>query len=304
MTSTTSASNPARGILFVLAAVFLFACQDAVGKYLFASYSVPFVHAVRYAINLILMVVLFLPSKGLEILKTDRIWLVVMRALALAIGSLFGGLALQAMPLAEMVSILYLGPLVILFLSKPVLGEKVQWYGWVATCLGFVGLLFIVRPGTNLLTIGLFYSFLCLITAVIYPITSRLLSKTESTETLMFYVAIVGTVFYGVQLPWNLPSSIPASTDLGLMVMIGFTSLVAHSLFTMAYARAPDSLLAPFTYAHIAWVTLLGWSFFNQVPDKVTFVGIALVAAAGVSNAVLNHLLSRKTELIVEPVES
>lgn len=290
--------------MLVLAAVFLFACQDAVGKYLFTTYSVPFVHAVRYSINLVLMMALFLPTKGLAVLKTNRIWLVMVRALSLAFGSLFGGLALQALPLAEMVSILYLGPLVILFLSMPVLGEKVNWYGWVATCLGFLGLLFIVRPGTNLSTLGLFYSFLCLITAVIYPISSRLLSKTESTETLMFYVAIIGTVFYWVQLPWTIPTTMPAPLDLGLMIVIGFTSLIAHSLFTMAYARASVSLLAPFTYAHIAWVTLLGWMFFSQVPDWVTFIGIALVAAAGVSNAVLNHLSSRKTEIIVEPVES
>ena len=304
MTQAHSAPNPLRGIVLVLFAVFLFACQDTAGKYLFATYSVPFVHAVRYTINLILMVVLFLPRTGWAILKTNRLWLVVARALSLAFGSLFGGLALSHMPLAEMVSLLYLGPVVVLFLSMPVLGEKVKWYGWAATGLGFIGLLFIVRPGTNLSGIGLFYSFLCLITAVVYPILSRLLSKTETTETLMFYVALVGAVYFCVQLPWTMPATMPNTFDMSLMVIIGVTSLIAHSLFTMAYARASVSLLAPFTYVHIAWVTLLGWIFFTQVPDAITFIGIALVAAAGVTNAVMNHFASRKTDLIVEPVES
>lgn len=299
-----SATNPMRSIALILVAVFLFACQDAVGKYLFASYSVPFVHAIRYFVNLILMLVFFLPRSGWAFVKTDRIRMVLARGLALAIGSLFGGFALRAMPLAEMVSILYLGPLVVLFLSMPVLGEKVKWFGWVATGLGFIGLVVIVRPGTGLSPMGLLYSFLCLITAVVYPLLSRLLSKTESTETQMFYVGVVGSVFYGAQLPWTIPSTFPGPADFGLMLAIGVISLISHSLFTAAYARAPVSLLAPFTYAHIAWATLLGWLVFRQTPDTITFVGIGLVVAAGVGNAVMNHFSSRKAELIMEPVES
>jgi drug/metabolite transporter (DMT)-like permease len=299
-----NSSDTIRGIVLILVAVFLFACQDAAGKYLFTTYSVPFVQAIRYFVNLILMLAVFLPRHGWAFVKTNRLWLVVARGLALALGSLAGGLALRAMPLAEMVSILYLGPLIVLFVSMPILGERVKWYAWVATVFGFLGLLVIVRPGTDLSGIGLFYSFLCLLTAVIYPILSRLLSKTESIETQMFYVGVVGSVFYGAQLPWTMPTTFPALPDFGLMLFIGVISLISHSLFTMAYAGAPVSLLAPFTYAHIAWATLLGWLFFAQAPDYMTFIGIGLVAAAGVGNAVMNHLSARKSELIFEPSES
>ena len=299
-----NSSDAIRSIALILVAVFLFACQDAAGKYLFATYSVPFVQAIRYFVNLILMLAVFLPRHGWAFVKTNRLWLVIARGLALALGSLAGGLALRAMPLAEMVSILYIGPLIVLFVSMPILGEKVKWFAWVATGFGFLGLLLIVRPGTNLSSVGLFYSFLCLLTAVIYPILSRLLSKTESIETQMFYVGIVGAVFYGAQLPWTIPTTFPALPDFGLMLFVGVISLIAHSLFTMAYARAPVSLLAPFTYAHIAWATLLGWVFFRQAPDFYTFVGIALVAIAGVGNAVMNHFSSRRSELIFEPSES
>ena len=292
-----------RSIALVLAAVFLFACQDAIGKYLFASYPVPFVQAVRYFVNVAIMLALFLPRLGWGIARTSRIWLVSARGLALAFGSLTGGLALRTMPLAEMNSILYLAPLGVLFLSMPVLGEKVKWFGWVATGIGFVGLLFIVRPGTNLSGISLIYAFLCLLTAVVYPMLSRLLSKTESTQTLMFYVGLAGSIFFGAQLPWSLPAHLPALPDMGLMVALGAISLVGHSLFTAAYARAPVSLLAPFTYAHIAWATLLGWLVFQQVPDRITFIGIGLVAIAGVGNAAMNHFSSRKPDLVTEPQE-
>ncbi len=293
-----------RSIGLVLAAVFLFACQDALGKYLFTTYSVPFVQAVRYFVNLSILVAMFVPRYGWGLIKTQRPWLVGARGLALALGSLTGGFALRAMPLAETVSILYLAPLAVLFLAMPVLGEKVKWFGWVASAIGLVGLLLIVRPHANISSVGLLFSLLCLLTAVVYPVLSRLLSKTESTETLMFYVGLVGSIFYGMQLPWTMPNGFPPWPDLALMLALGVGSLVGHSLFTAAYARAPVSLLGPFTYAHIAWATLLGWLFFNQVPDRITFIGIALVAAAGVGNAVLNYHSSRNTELIFEPQES
>lgn len=299
----TKPQNPLQGILLVLGAVFLFACQDALGKFLFTTYSVPFVHAVRYFVNLTIMVVLIAPRYGWAIIKTKRPVLVVARGLALALGSLFGGFALRAMPLAETVSILYIAPLAVLFLAMPVLGEKVKWFGWVASGIGFMGLLLIVRPHANISTAGLLFSFLCLLTAIVYPVLSRLLSKTESTETMMFYVGLMGSIFYGVQLPWTIPSVFPPWPDLALMLALGVGSLIGHSLFTAAYARAPVSLLGPFTYAHIAWATLLGWWFFNQVPDYVTFIGMGFVGAAGVGNAVMNHNSAKGALLALPPEE-
>ena len=175
------------------------------------------------------------------------------------------------------------------------------WLG--GNTIGFVGLLFIARPGTSLSPTGLVYAFLCLITAVVYPLLSRLLSKTESTQTLMFYVALTGAVYYFAQLPWTIPQVLPSLPHFGMMLALGVISLIGHGLFTAAYARAPVSLLAPVTYAHIAWATLLGWLVFNQVPDRVTFIGIGLVGLAGVGNAIMNHVSSRTSLAGMEPQE-
>jgi drug/metabolite transporter (DMT)-like permease len=293
--------NTLQGILLVLGAVFLFACQDTIGKYLFTRYPVPFVQAARYGVNLALTLLIFMPRLGTSFMRTKRWPLASLRGLALALGSLTGGLALRVMPMAETNSILYLAPLALLFLAQPVLGEKVKWFGWVFTAIGFSGLLFIARPGSGLNSMGLIFAFLCLITAVVYPLLSRILSKTESMPTLMFYVGLTGTVYYFAQLPWTMPQVLPTWPHVGLMLALGTVSLISHGLFTMAYARAPVSLLAPFTYAHLAWSTVLGWLVFNQVPDHITFIGIGLIALAGVGNAVMNHRTSRAAQ--VAPIE-
>jgi len=292
-----------RAIGLVLAAVFLFACQDTIGKYLVASHSVPFIQAIRYGVNLLLIVVLTTPRIGFGFMRSGRPVLACIRGLALALGSLTGELAFRYLPLAEANSIIYFAPLAMLFLSRPILGEEVKWYGWVAAIIGFIGLLFIVRPGSNLSSIGLIYAFLCLITAVIYPLLSRLLTKTESTQTLMFYVGLTGTIYYSAQLPWTWPATTPTWFDTALMAALGIVSFVGHSLFTSAYARAPLSLLAPFTYMHIAWATLMGGIVFNQLPSGLSIFGIALIALAGVGNAVMNHRNHRAAQMNLEPVE-
>jgi drug/metabolite transporter (DMT)-like permease len=295
--------NTLHGILLVLAAVFLFACQDTIGKYLFQLYPVPFVQAARYGVNLALTLLIFMPRLGKSFMLSKRWPLASVRGLTLALGSLTGGLALRTIPLAEMNSILYLGPLFLLFLAQPLLGERVKWFSWIATAIGFVGLLFIARPGSGLNSTGLIFAFLCLITAVVYPLLSRILSKTESMPTLLFYVGLTGTVYYFAQLPWTIPQVLPTWPHVGLMLALGTVSLISHGLFTMAYARATVSLLAPFTYAHIAWATVLGWLVFNQVPDHITFIGMGLIAVAGVGNAVMNHRNSRRVLVDPEPLE-
>ena len=303
MNASNTSLQTLRAIGLVLTAVLFFACQDVIGKYLVVNYSVPFIQSIRYGVNLLLIVVIFVPRLGFGFMHTRRPFLACVRGMALALGSLTGGLAFRYMPLAETNSIIYLAPLLLLFFAKPILGENVKWFGWVATAVGFCGLLLVVRPGANLSTLGLIYSFLNLITAVIYPLLSRLLSKTESTETLLFYVGLTGTVYYFAQLPWTMPSSFPPLYDFGLMLALGVVSLIGHGLYTMAFARAPVSLLAPFSYTHILWSVLLGWVIFDHVSDALTLAGIGLVVLAGVGNAVMNHLTTTTPVLDVEPQE-
>lgn len=284
-----SSSHPLRGVLLVLAAVFVFASMDTTGKYLVARYPVPLVMTVRYLVNLILVVAIFAPRHGREIFAMQRKRLVWLRSISLALSSLLMGLAFKAMPVAETVAIIYLAPFGVLLLSGPVLGEKVRLSGWIATAVGFVGLLLIVRPGGGLSPAGVIFTLLAAATTVIYHLLSRLLAKTESTVSLLFYSAIAGVSFFGALLPWNWQSMSPSRLDLVLFVSIGAMSLLGHFLFTAAYRLAPASLLTPVNYVHLAWAALLGWLVFDHIPDRISMLGIMCVGGAGVGNALWNH---------------
>ena len=80
------------------------------------------------------------------------------------------------------------------------------------------------------------------------------------------------------------------------MLALGVVSLLGHSLFTAAYARAPVSLLAPFTYTHTVSAVVSGWFVSNQVPVALTFVGIGIVGMDGVATTVTTPVNSSQLE--------
>jgi drug/metabolite transporter (DMT)-like permease len=292
-----------RGVLLVLLAVFIFACMDSTGKHLAQHFPVPMFLAARYIVNLVLLVIIFAPKHGWALVHMQRKGLVLLRGVALASSSLCAGFALKAMPVAETTAIIYLAPFGVMLLSGPILKEPVRLSGWVATAIGFIGLLLIVRPGSGLSPEGVMWGLLTIGGTVIYHLFSRLLAKTETTMALLFHTALVGTIIFGVMLPWNWPTELPQGWDAIFILALGLFSMVGHFLFTAAYRDAPASLLTPVNYMHLAWAALLGWFIFDHIPDGLSMIGITLVAAAGAGNAIWNHFSNSPTQLITEPEE-
>lgn len=294
--------NQLRGVVLVLIAVFVFAGMDATGKHLAQSFPVPMFLAARYVVNLILLVIIFAPKHGWTLVYMQRKWMVLLRGVALASSSLCAGFALKNMPVAETTAIIYLAPFGVMLLSGPFLKEHVRLSGWIATAIGFIGLLLIVRPGSGLSPIGVMFGLLTIGGTIIYHLFSRLLAKTETTMALLFHTALVGTIVFGAMLPWNLPSEMPQGLDALLILALGVMSTVGHFLFTAAYRDAPASLLTPVNYMHLAWAALLGWLIFDHIPDHLSMIGIVLVAAAGAGNALWNHF-KKSAAAVSEPEE-
>ncbi len=294
--------NPLRGVVLVLVAVFVFAGMDATGKHLAQHFPVPMFLAARYIVNLLLLILIFAPKHGWALVHMQRKWLVLLRGLALASSSLCAGFALKAMPVAETTAIIYLAPFGVMLLSGPFLNEQVRLSGWIATAIGFIGLLLIVRPGSGLSPTGVMWGLLTIGGTIIYHLLSRLLAKTETTKALLFHTALVGSIIFGAMLPWNWPTEMLHGLDAVLILALGVLSMVGHFLFTAAYRDAPASLLTPVNYMHLAWAALLGWLVFDHIPDHLSMIGIVLVAAAGAGNALWNHF-KKSTVAVVEPEE-
>lgn len=271
-----------RGIFLFMLALFVLACMDTTTKFLIQHHEVPVVIAGRYLVHLSLMLIFLLPVQGKQLIKTQRTGLVWVRAISLAVTSLFLGLALQRMPIAETTGIVFLAPLLVVIFARPVLGERIGTIGWIAVIMGCIGMLLIVRPSSGLDTLGIIFGLCAATGLMVYQLLSRMLASTENTMTLLFYAALAGALGFGVMMPWFAAGIKPTMWDALLFISVGFYSGLGHFLFTAAYRYASASLLAPITYLQLLWAGLLGWFVFGHVPDLLSILGMCIVAFAGV----------------------
>jgi drug/metabolite transporter (DMT)-like permease len=287
---------PFKGITLVLAAVALFAAMDTVGKILMTKYNVPLVAFIRYGLNLVLLAGLMMPRHGTGLWHTNRTALVLLRGASLAVATLLAGLALQRLPVGEMVSIIYLQGFGVMLAARLALGERVSLVGWLCAAAGFAGVVLIARPGGALAPLGVMFALLAAIVSVLYILLSRVLATSETTMAMLFHVAVAGVVVFGLMQPftWAAPWQSPAfaRSDFALFAFMGIASLLGHYLLTSAYRHAPASLLAPFNYFHIAFAVFAGWLVYDHVPDAIAIGGMALIAVAGAAVAIHTHMTS------------
>lgn len=290
--STTSApapltDQPLRGLALIIGATMLFAYSDTTNKLLVTEYNVPLVMAVRYITHALLMLAIVAPFHGRAMVQSTRTGLVLVRGGCLAVASVLMGFALQRMPVAEATAIVYLAPVLVILLSGPLLNEKVGSGAWIAAALGFAGVMLIARPGGGLDPLGIAFALGNVVLAVAYNLLSRVLARTEHTITMLFYTALVGSILFGLMLPWTLYGVPPTMLQVFLFLSLGASAGLGHYFFTQSYRYAPAAILAPMNYLHLGWAALFGWIVFGHAPDAIAIGGIALVAAGGVISATM-----------------
>jgi drug/metabolite transporter (DMT)-like permease len=235
----------------------------------------------RYLVHFLLMVMILAPRHSAHLVGTQRTGLVITRAVVLTIASLCMGMALQRMPLAETTAINFLAPTLVALLASSMLSEHIGGWGWAAIVTGFIGVLLIARPGGGLDTVGVLFALLAAVANATYQLLSRLLASTEKAITLLFYTALIGSIVFGLALPWFWENEIPSKLEFILLISMGISGGLGHYLFTLAYRHAPASMLAPMTYLQLLWAGLLGWIIFDTIPDNTSLIGMCIVAASG-----------------------
>jgi drug/metabolite transporter (DMT)-like permease len=271
--------HPKKGILLICAAVFLFASSDALSKYLTNFYPVVMVLWVRYVVHVLLILVVLRPPSLKTLTTTQNPKLQIIRGLCMANTNLMFISALHFVPLAEGTAIIYLSPLLVTAMSGPLLNEQITRMQWFAVAIGFIGVLFIVRPGGNMfhpvafLALGAAFSF------SLYQIITRKLNHTDKSSISNFISGLICVLVTSLLLPffWKSPTPYFAL----LMVLLGISAVVSHLLMTKAYQHAKPSTLAPFSYTQLLFAGLIGYIFFDQIPDLIGLVGMLVIVASG-----------------------
>lgn len=275
--------QPTLGILLILAAGLLLASQDALSKSLTAVYPLLLVVWLRYLSQSVLMLALFAPRMGLNLLRTQRPWLQLVRGLSLVAITLLFYSALRFIPLGEATAVIFLAPLVVIVLSATWLKEHISRGLWLSVGVGLLGVLLIVRPGGALFTPAILLPLGAAFCFGLYQLLTRRLSATDHPATSNFLSALVGTLSVSVLLPWFWQT--PTLVDGLLMATLGATAMTGHMLLTHAYRFGSAASLAPFTYVQIVTATLLGMLFFDHTPDIWAILGMAVIILSGAALA-------------------
>jgi drug/metabolite transporter (DMT)-like permease len=272
---------PLSAILLIVVASACFSAVDVTVKHLSQRYPVPLLVWARWGVQALVLLAVMGPRMRLDLVRTTRLPLHLVRGIVLIASSLCFFSALRYLPLAEATALNYTAPMLVTLMAAWLLRERLTRPRWVFVVAGLLGMLLIVRPGSEMLAPA---ALLALGAAALYA-TFQILTRKLSGENLMvlmMYPSLVGTVLLSLGLPFVHSDEWYPISDLATFVGIGIAGTVGHLLFVQAFQRASASAIAPFTYMQLVWSTLAGWMLFATFPDGWTLTGIVVIAGSGV----------------------
>lgn len=298
MTTTLTAPIEDRrtlGIGLIFVSQLFFSVLDTSAKWLAVSGLPTFeIVFVRYAVPLLVLMAVLLPTRGLGLFRTRNLKLQILRGLTLTgvTATMFFGM--KFLPLTVTGSLLFTMPLIVTALSVPLLGESVGWRRWLAILAGFVGILIIVQPGTDAFHPASLVVLAGATSAALYSILTRKLAGVDPASTQTAYGSLVSIVcvapfaFDG----WVWPADTPTWIA---FFLVGFAGLAAHQILTIAHRFATPSTLAPFAYFELIYLALASWIIFAQPPDIWLYIGSPIIIGSGL------YIWMRERSALKEP---
>lgn len=231
---------------------------------------------------------------GLYLLRPTRWRLVAFRSVVHAFASLTWYIAWTwSLGLADSYAVGYAAPLLMILLAGPMLAERVGWRRGLATGIGFLGMLVMMRPGGDLWKPAAALLMLGVTGMAISRNLTRLLATTEAPECLAFWLLLAHLPVGALMLALGFPVPHVSRLVVVCILALGVSNGLAHWLHSRACALAPMAALAPFEYVGLIWATVLGYLVFGQVPAVLTMGGAALVVTAGLATFLTERRRSR-----------
>lgn len=268
------------GILFICLSGIVFPVMNGFAKMLGAEYSTLQVSWARAFGHFVFLLAAFLPKHGLAVLRTRRPMVQFGRTMLLYISNLCFFFAVVFIPIADAAAISMTSPLVVALLAWPLLGERTTLGRLVALGCGFLGVLIIIRPGTDLFHWASLFVVASSCCYGLYQILTRKVAGVDSPETSAIYAPVVGAIGMLAVMPfvWRTPATL---ADLAMFASLGVLGAAGHYFVARALTYAPANLVSPFQYFQLFASVLVGYVFFAALPDAATWVGAGIIMAAG-----------------------
>lgn len=267
------------GIGLMMIGLALFTVGEVIVKTLIRDYDITQVVWARYIFHALVTFAVFSRINVFRQARTTRPGLHITRSALMLVATTLFFFSLRYLQLADAVAINFVAPLLVTALSIPILKEKVGIRRWAAIFVGFGGVLIIIRPGMGVMHWAAILPLCTAVCYAFYQILTRIAARTDDTQTSLFWTSAFGVVVTSIAVPFFwIP---PSLTEWVMMIALGTVYGLGHYLLIRGLEIAPASKLSPFLYTQIIWATLLGFAFFDHLPDLPTLIGVAIVIGSG-----------------------
>ena len=269
------------GIFFLIFAILCFSIMNGITRYLSEYYSVITLNMFRYWFFALFLVSLNSKQNFSIVLvsKSKKKIIQVFRGSMLAIQMCFAHYCFLKLGLVQTSSIFAVGPLMVTALSVFILQEKVGWRRWTAIFFGFIGILIILRPGFKTFDPLLILALGCAFSYALYQVLTRFVSKYDSTDTSFLYTGFAGAFILSFVGPFF-------TEDIKLydwfwILIICILGTTAHYFVIKAYQASEASILQPFNYLQLVFVSIIGIFIFDEILEIPILIGSAIIVSAG-----------------------
>jgi drug/metabolite transporter (DMT)-like permease len=212
---------------------------------------------------------------GLAMLRTKKLGLYALRGGLDCVSMFCWFSAIALLPLGEMVSLTFAGPLFATVGAALILGERVRSARWIAVTLGFLGVLIIVRPGTEAMSPYVALPLLSAAFGAGATLTVKRLSRTEPADRIVCLMVLF-------MAPISLPPALfvwetPSLTALGFVLLTALMGNIGHLCTARAFRLADASALLPVSYIKLPIMAFIGYWLFREIPDGYTWLGAAVI---------------------------
>ena len=240
----------------------------------------------RSIIGLVIVCAVLAARGELRDVRIRRTRLHVLRNIAHFTGQNLWFFAVTMVPLAQLFAFEFTNPLWVAVLAPLVLGEAMNRWRAVAASMGFCGILIVARPWQEGFAFGPgeIAAALCAIGFAFTVMTTKMLSRTESTASILLMMTLTQTVFGLVCAGYDGDMALPSAESLPLVLVVAAAGLTAHFCITSALGCAPATVVAPMEFLRLPLIAVVGAVFYAEPLLWTVFVGGAVVLAANLVN--------------------
>lgn len=254
-----------------------------------ASSELPAVQLVflRSIIGLLIILPIVLP-RGINFIKTPIIHLHMARGFISLCAMTCFFYAISKVGLSESTLLNASSPLFIGLLAMPVLKEKITFRSAMALVVGFIGVCFILKPGTDLFTFAALIGLCSGLFIACAKILVRYMANTEPVMRTVFYFSIFSTIYSSILMIWFWQT--PTMFDVSIMVLAAICATGGQTLLTYSFTHNEAVTVAPFTYVTVIMATIFGWVGWNELPDIGSSIGAVLIIGSCLSLTIQGKL--------------